>query len=197
LISDTRRERLENARLILNAPAALPVAAQKAVADPVRPSREPALSRLWPVRNRALRWAAAAAVLVIAFGVLMAIYLNLDRSATGGPDIARFELRAGVVRGGDGRQELILPRGVKEVELKLYLPAGNYTRYRAELEKTATGTEWVGEGLVAQAAAAGKVITITLPENLLPAGNYLLTLSGEAEGKGADILAEYQFKVER
>jgi hypothetical protein len=198
LISDTRRERLENARLLLNMPPASPVAEKKDVATPKLPLWKQLFSRFWPTQNRGLQWAVGIVVLVVAFGILRLALVSVKHSpADGLHRVASFELSPGAVRGGNELQKLIIPQGVERIELKLYLPSDIYKSYHAEVQKAAAGLVLIENGLTAQPIASSKVIILTLPGDTLSSGSYVITVFGETEEKEGNVAAEYQFKVER
>lgn len=198
LISETRRQRLENARVLHRALRAAPPSANQDVAAPEPGLWKQLFSGLWPAENRALRWGAAIALLIVTFGVFRLFFLNTPNRPGDSPsETASFELGPTAVRSGPEAQKLTLPRTAGGVELKLYLRSDAYKSYRAELKNSAGGPVWDGGGLAAQQAAAGKVITIVLQRDLLPAGGYVLTLFGETEAGRGDMAAEYQFRVER
>jgi hypothetical protein len=197
LISETRRQRLQNARVLHEALLAASPSAKQDVAATEPRSWKQFFSGLWHTENRALRWAAAIAMLVVAFGLFRFVFVDKAQSPGDGPsETVSFELGPTAVRSGDETQKLTILRTAENVELKLYLRSDAYKSYRAELQSTAGGPVWAEGGLPTQQAASGKFINIVLPENLLPAGGYRLTLFGETEER-RDIAAEYQFKVER
>ena len=198
LISETRRQRLANARVLYSALRAAPAPQVQDVAAPEPWSWGRWFSRFWPTQNRTLQWVAGIALLVVAFGVLRFVLLNTSQPPSVNPSkIISFELGPVAVRSGNEARKLTIPRAAESVELKLYLRSDTYRSYHAEIKNTVTGPVWVGSNLPTQQADSSKVVIIVLPEELLPAGSYLLTLSGETDGKPVDIAAEYQFKVER
>jgi hypothetical protein len=111
--------------------------------------------------------------------------------------VASFVLRAGLVRGNDSPVRLTLPPAARTVRLQLELnPADEYPTYRAEL-RTAKGTAVATrDPLKALAAGGGKAVTLELPAQSLPAGQYEVELLGRVEQGKLEEIAYYYFDVQ-
>ena len=114
------------------------------------------------------------------------------------PSVISFVLTPGLVRGG-GARTLPVPRSASAVVLRLNVEAGAYLSYRAVIE-TADGRQvWRAPSVkLRQPASSGGAINLpAVPARDLPAGDYVLLLSGERSDGGFEGVAEYSFRVVR
>jgi hypothetical protein len=113
------------------------------------------------------------------------------------PTILSFLLTASLLRGGSEPQHLTLPRGTSQIELKLRLETHAYTSYEAVLH-TVEGTEVLRRRqLQARPGPNGALVALKVPTPQLPAGDYILTLSGQTTAGQTEELNRYFFRVIR
>jgi hypothetical protein len=111
--------------------------------------------------------------------------------------VASFVLRAGLVRGSDSVMHFNVPPAARTVRLQLELdPADNYPDYRAEL-RTAKGTAVATLDLLrTRVTGAGKTVTIEVPAQSLPVGEYEVGLLGRVEQGKFEQIAYYYFDIQ-
>src|SRR5579872_2802238 len=150
------------------------------------------------LRVSLLRYATAAAVVALGFGVLMwnqnarlkgdlaslrQENEELAKSVSGRSPaqqpkepqlIASFILTPGVVRSNGGTSEpLVVPEGIGEVQFKLPLPSGvRYSDYRIQLRKLPTGEVASQDLAPAAIVDSGRAAMLTVPSASLGAGRY-------------------------
>lgn len=110
-----------------------------------------------------------------------------------------LRLVPGLARGsGRGEQELVLLPRVAWVRLELTLYRDEYRSYQAVL-RTAEGAEVRRlEGLKGQRIGDEKAVILSLPSNLIRLGDYVVTLSGRNDSRGArEEVEAYSFRVVR
>ncbi|MGH9544357.1 MAG: hypothetical protein ACRD23_03995 [Terriglobales bacterium] len=103
-------------------------------------------------------------------------------------------LSRGLVRGEKGSKPVVIPPDVSQVRLEARVEV-NYPRYEAVL-KTAEGKQiWSKGDLEAQAFAGGDRVILALSKNLLPPGDYILTVRGLLTPGNPETVAEYAFRI--
>jgi hypothetical protein len=111
------------------------------------------------------------------------------------PSVASFVLTPGVVRGG-GAATLQVPRQASSIALRLNVEADTHPGYRAVIQ-TAEGREVWRADSVAPPAAGAALALPALPARALPAGDYVLLLSGRRQDGTFEGVADYSFRVLR
>lgn len=107
-----------------------------------------------------------------------------------------FVLAAGLLRSQESLPRVAIPAGAQIVRLALVLPSHDYMRYHAALLDADGEEAWTQSSLTAAASARRTLVTITLPADALPAGEYQVRLSGTTAG-GHEAVATYSFRVAR
>jgi hypothetical protein len=183
LRTDERRAKLELARA-LEAHAAGGEASQQ---------------RAWDWLRRSLAsptWAAAAAVvlLVVALPVLL-WRLSLPRSPQATVSVW---LSAGLVRDAAGAIERVpIPPGCQVVRLRLEPGPAAHDSYSATVHEVSGGEIW-SQGRLRAAPVEGRMaVTLTLPCDLLPEGDYYVRLHAASSGGEPAPLGRYDFRVLR
>lgn len=163
-----------------------------------RVEQEPVQVPLW----RRLRmpvavpsWAAAAAVALLFVLPAVTWQFSDGRNQTEvnawlSPD---FASRA------EGRQveRVTIPGGASLVRFRLEVGADEYASYRAALSDV-NGTEIWSQGGLETAAIEGKVgVTLTLPAEILPEGDYVIRLSGLVPAGDTALPDRYEVRVLR
>lgn len=179
LSTEERREKLEFAR-------ALKAHVEKQQSTP---------KRVWhPLRGQvsAPSWAAAAAAVLLF--VLPALTWQIARPGASRDEVSVW-LASGLVRGVGGELTRVqIPSGAKLVRLHLE-PDGEYRSYRATLH-LATGDEiWSQANLNAGTIDGRTAVTLTLPSELLPAGDYYVRLRGVGPRLDIVVLDRYDFRA--
>lgn len=201
LASAERRQKVEFARALAR------------VVPAARRSQQPLRWRSWRTRTAffrdappAFRFAMAASLLL----VVGASWWITERyrlqplehgplrpgSAIGTPLLAELFLPPDVGRGSGGRPQLELPEsGVSRVHLRLGLePEDDFPGFRVEL-RTAGREVWVQDGLHPRPSAAGRVVDLTIPGDVLGAGPYELRLVGVTDPRTSEDVRYYDFLV--
>jgi anti-sigma factor RsiW len=116
-----------------------------------------------------------------------------------GHDTIAFNLTPGLPRSAGTIKQLIVPSGIRLVELKLYLEDDKYSSYRALLETIEGKPVRRKDGLKSQADPQGRpCFVFDVPSDLLNSGDYLVKLDGVAEaGEVEENIAAYRFLVSR
>lgn len=197
-LSDADRERFENHFLSSDERRGKLALAQalKAYADARQSSRQTGWRRLLrPVATPAWALAAAAALLLV---VLPGAAWRYGAVRDAGSDVSVW-VSAGLVRGATGAvARVTIPAGCTLVHLQLD-PGGDYESYQATLHDVTTGDEiWSQSRLVTSTIGNRVGLSLTLPAELLPAGDYYLSLSGASSPGGSPVrLHRYDFRVLR
>lgn len=185
LCTADRRQKLDLARAL------------KAYAAEQQPVKRQSIFQrlLLPVTAPAWAMAAAAAVLLI---VLPGVAWQFG-AAGRAPTYVSAWVSAGLVRGASGAVERVsIPPSDTLVRLHLEPGVGDYASYRATLYDVATGDEiWTQSKLVKTTIDGREGVTLTLPADLLPVGDYYVRLSGLVPGKDPVPLNRYDFRVLR
>ncbi len=104
-------------------------------------------------------------------------------------------LSRGLVRGNEeGSKPLVIPPEVSRVRLEARVEV-NYPRYEAVLQTAESKQIWSKGDLEAQAFPGGKRILLYLSSNLLPPGDYILTVRGSPTAGNPENVAEYAFRI--
>jgi hypothetical protein len=198
LASPAHRDRVEIARILLKRATSTEVLTDSNTAHDKSPSWWQSLLAFWHSQSFALRFSVSIAALLIALGASWLIIKSAQQSSSvGSQHMISFELISINVRASNDLQVLNLPQEAKMVEIKLRFDRGSYKMYRAELQTARGVVIWQESGLEAQTVNLNKMVVVTLPAELLSAGTYLITLSGDMDKDYSDLLAEYHFKVVR
>ena len=103
-------------------------------------------------------------------------------------------LSPGLVRGNELSTPVVIPSEVTQVRLEARVDV-NYPYYNAVL-KTPEGKQiWSKQDLEAQAFPDGKRILLYLSKDLLPPGDYVLTILGLPSAKSPEVADEYGFRI--
>jgi hypothetical protein len=110
------------------------------------------------------------------------------------PGIVSLMLTPGLVRSMEGSRKLTLTSGSTSVQLKLAV-TNDYDRYRAFLERNGGEEILVGDNLIAAPSGTGRLVNLTIPVDILAAGDYALKLKGIPPGGAAEDAGSYFFRV--
>jgi hypothetical protein len=182
LCTDERRGKLELARAL------------KAHVERRQASR----LRIWdwlrgPVPAPAWAVAMAATLLLALPGVVW----QLAASRGPGSEVSAW-LSPGLVRDAGGDLARVrIPPGCQLVRLQLDPGLPEYASYRATLHEVSGDEIWSQTRLAAGRIEGSVVVPLTLPCELLPAGDYYVRLRGVSPGEEPVILGRYDFRVLR
>lgn len=114
---------------------------------------------------------------------------ELDAAAEAPPSTVSFVLSlAAVVRGVEEPNYREVPPGADRVELQVDLAgASGYRSYRAALRTLTGGEVWSQDGLAERPTDWGSAVYLTLPADVLSAGDYELILLGLQGGEFEEI----------
>lgn len=106
------------------------------------------------------------------------------------PKVFAFVLSAGLLRGSGTPQPLTIPRNTSQVELRMRLENSDYANYQIKL-RTVEGSEILSRN---QLKSRANQLAVVLPASKLPAGDYILTLSG-VQANAVEEVNRYFFRV--
>jgi hypothetical protein len=109
------------------------------------------------------------------------------------PRTVSFLLTAGLRDTGEANS-FSVPPGTETVVLKVVLEAGDYSSYSALVQTASGATVWRRDRLRPPRGRNGSVLVLELPARLLPPGEFVLELQGQAGGKSEEI-AGYSFRI--
>jgi hypothetical protein len=98
-----------------------------------------------------------------------------------GAAMATFVLPAGLSRSSDEPEKLVIPDGVRVIQLKLSLEKEeHYRNYLAEIRTARGNIVATIDGLTANKASYGQVVPLRISRKVLPVGEYEIALKGVA-----------------
>ena len=104
-------------------------------------------------------------------------------------------LSRGLVRGNEEESKpLVIPPEVRQIRLEARVEV-DYPRYEALLQTAESKGIWSKGDLEAKAFPGGKRIILYLSSDVLPPGDYILTLRGLPTAGSPETAAEYVFHV--
>ena len=140
-------------------------------------------------------WGAAAAAILLL--VLPVVTCQLA-SPAGSPDDVNAWLSSGLVRSVGGELARVqIPPESKLVRLRLETDGTQHPSYRATLHLTSGEEIWTQSSLKPTAIDGRQAIELTLPSELLPAGDYYVRLRGVSPSQEPVLLDRYDFRVLR
>jgi hypothetical protein len=140
-------------------------------------------------------WAAAAAAVLLV--VLPVLVWQNARPGASRDDVSAW-LSSGLVRSvGTELERLRVPPDAKLVRLRLEIDAAEYPIYRAALHLVSGEEIWSQNNLTPAEFQGRQAVELTLPAELLPAGDYYVRLRGVSPPKDPVVLDRYDFRVLR
>jgi hypothetical protein len=181
LSTEERRRKIEFARALK---AHLEVGASNGLRVSTRIQRQ-VLSPAWVI--------AAAMVLLVVPAVVWQVAVERSRQQE-----VSVWLSSRVMRVASGELTRVqLPLAAKLVRFHLELETNEYPTYRATLHE-AVGTELWSQGNLAASTIDGRTgVSLTLPSELLPAGDYYVNLDGVRPSAAVEHLSRFDFRVSR
>lgn len=105
-------------------------------------------------------------------------------------------LRRGLMRGNEGASEpVVIPPEVSRVRFEARVEV-NYPRYEAVLQTAENKRIWSQTDPEAQLFSGGKRIVLDVAPQLLPPGDYILSIRGLPTSGSPETVAEYTFHVQ-
>lgn len=199
LTTPERWQKLRFARALRRRVAGVGPVGVEPAAEPAEPSREAVRPRprdsifrsFW--RRPALAFSLAAAVLLVVSGASWLAVRGLRPRS--GPVVTVLLTPGGLTRDGGGVQQLTVPAGTGDVQLRLGLAADDFPSYRATLLDAEGATVSGGDGLKPEQVEGGKVVVLSVPARDLPPGDYQLRLAGLRPGGDSESAGSYRFRV--
>ena len=99
------------------------------------------------------------------------------------------------VREGGELKKISIPRGIETVQLRLQLPAQNYSTYRAVLLAAESTDGWTRENLKPETLEGEKFLSMDLPAETLKRDDYQIKVSGSSEKGNYEEIGRYRFRV--
>lgn len=172
-------------------------ATDNVVAVPLVPRRWSFLPNFFPTRSPLAATALAAVLLVFVAGVSWIVLRNQSQNPAG-QNFATAVLTPGTSRAGAGEITRISLTPDKDgVQLRLALPAGDYQKYRAEINSAQGTRVWTSADLSPQQPAEERLIVLNVPANVLSRDDYQVRLSGQIADSSFEDVASYTFRVSR
>jgi len=148
------------------------------------------------IQRQVLRpaWAIAAAIVLL---VVPAVVWQVAVERSRQQEVSVW-LSSSLTRGASGELTRVqVPLATKLVRLRLELESNEYSAYRATLHE-AVGTELWSQRNLAAATIDGRTgVSLTLPSELLAAGDYYVNLDGVLPTEGVEHLSRFDFRVSR
>jgi hypothetical protein len=113
------------------------------------------------------------------------------------PSVVALALVSGLARGEGSANTLVVPRDTDLVRLDVALPRTGYRSLRAEIETVEGRKVWSGQVRLPGGAQSGRRASVTVPARLLDEDDYLLILTGAAQGGEQDRVESFYFKALR
>lgn len=110
------------------------------------------------------------------------------------PALLSFLLMPGGVRAGGEMQQLTIPPGIRQAQLRVKVEANDYRRFQAKVRAVDGGEILSQPSLKANAQS---FVTVTVPASRLDSGDYILTLSGVTAAGDTEEINRYSFRVNR
>jgi hypothetical protein len=110
--------------------------------------------------------------------------------------IFSFLLTANLTRGSEP-QLLAIPRAAGQVELRILLESREHTAYAAAIRAVDGAEVFSQRSLKSRVGRDGASVAVKAPASLLPAGDYILTLTGVSASGQAEEIDRYFFKVRK
>jgi hypothetical protein len=108
-----------------------------------------------------------------------------------------FSLSPGLFRSEGELARVRIPSSASLVTLRLDIGLDEYPWYRAVLHEAEGDEVWAQAKLKARTVSTGAMVVLTLPSQLLSAGDYYVELDGVTANETAEGLGRYDFRVAR
>jgi hypothetical protein len=181
LCTDDRRQRVDLARAL------------KAYASN-QPQRRPSIGQWLRVPLSAPAWSVAM-VLCVLLALPMVAWRSVSRPGAA-PDVTAW-LSTGRVRGSDRELRRVrIPQDCKLIRLQLE-PSVERQAYGATVREAAGEQIWSQNRLSAAIIDGRMAVTLVVPSELLPDGDYYVELHGISANRDIEPLDEYDFRVLR
>jgi hypothetical protein len=109
--------------------------------------------------------------------------------------IATAWLVPGLLRGPGEVERVIVPEGSDLIRFQLDLGIDDYASYRAALHDAEGDEIWTQSKIRASETGETVAVTMTLPSELVPDGDYYFRLSGVTTSGGHELVGRYHFRV--
>ncbi len=109
--------------------------------------------------------------------------------------VATALLAPGLLRGPGELERVIVPEGSELIRFQLDLGIDDYESYRAALHDADGDEIWTQSKLRASESDDTVTLTLTLPSELLPHGDYYFRVSGVTRGGEPELVGRYHFRT--
>lgn len=109
--------------------------------------------------------------------------------------VATAWLVPGLLRGPGEVERIMIPEGSDLIRFQLDLGIDDYESYRAALHDASGDEFWTQSKLGSSEAAETVIVTVTLPSEILPHGDYYFRLSGVTMTGDLELVGRYHFRV--
>lgn len=165
-------------------------------APPVRPpGRKKSWFEFFGIRNPALGYATAAALVLVVVGISWVVWRRASEPRDPGR-VLSVVLTTGLTRDvSEGPRKVLVSADTDTLRLQLIIPDNRYQSYEAALVASDGVELTTKSNLITGAVDDQSTVIFDVPADLVPPGDYRVKLSGfNAEGR-AESLASYSFRV--
>ena len=114
-----------------------------------------------------------------------------------GPTFATIFLRPSLVRDPRAANKLAVGPSVKEIRLQLNLERNDYKSYTVRIATVEGREVWKADSIRARGSGAGTFLALSVAANRLPAGDYLVEVSGLSDSRTSESVASYFFSLNK
>jgi hypothetical protein len=159
------------------------------------PQRRGNLSFL-PFSNPIISYSMAAAILLIAVGASWVVINNWRKQTQPQPgNVYVVSLTPGLTRGSGEITKLIIPPKSDDVRLQLPLPDNQYQSYKAVLQDSNGDILLTKNNLKAQSINGRPALLVDVAPNVIPSGDYRITISGLTANGNSESVSNFSFRV--
>lgn len=112
-----------------------------------------------------------------------------------GPSFATIILRPLLVRDPRAGNKLVVASSVREIRLQLKLERKDYNSYTARITTVDGRQVWRASSIGARGTGAGTSLALSVPARRLPAGDYIVEVSGVRESGTPESVSSYFFSL--
>lgn len=158
----------------------------------------PRSSSIFPFgRSPLVRYATAAAILIVAVGSFLLLLRNWPSSGTNGRVLAIELIPTPATRDGSELKQFTLTPDIKSVHLQLDLFKNEYQSYEAVLRDSSLRTVITSKNLKPQVTNGFAVVVVDVKVGLLTPDNYRVFLSGTTHDGQTEDVATFSFTIRK
>lgn len=162
----------------------------------VKPPPKRGLFSFLPFSNPLISYSLAAAIMLIVGGVSWVVLNNWRQQTPPQPgNVYVVTLTPGLTRDSGEIRKFTIPPDSGTIRLQLALPDNQYQSYEAVLHDSSGDILLTKSNLKAQSVSAQPALLVDIVPNLIPSGDYRITLSGLTADGNSESVTSYSFRV--